>query len=443
MGRHAAPSGILVVSTAVRSSGMIRSVSSTACFNIASSTVAALGGAVVARALGPTLKGDYAAVVSWFGIVLLLGDLGQPAALCYYVARQPRLARGHVATSRAMMIISGSVMLVIGLALAPLLARGQPALVLAYRIVFGGSIVSFVGASYQYALQARDPGRWNLIRVTQPILAFAAICGMWAGHALTLDRTAAALVVTSFLQLAGAYYFCCQARLAPGRASSALARPLAAYGIRQIASLTPYTLNASLDQLLLSQLVPAADLGRYAIAVSITLVPLPVVSAIGFVAFPRLAAQERMTAAGDRLMKLAVVGSASIAAVVLLPVVLLAGWLVPLIFGPLYAGAVPLLWILAPGGVFLACGQVTGDLLRGSRNPTVVAYSQWLAAVATVALLVALLPALGVTAAAVASTVSSGIALAAMTWALWRRPPEIRRHAVLHPDVSQTLSQTL
>jgi O-antigen/teichoic acid export membrane protein len=440
--RHAAPSGISTASTAVRSSGMIRAVSSTACFNIGSSTVSALGGAVLARALGPMLKGDYAAIVAWFGIVLMLGDLGQPAALCYYVARQPRLARDYVATSRAMMIASGSLVLVIGLLLAPLLGRGQPELILAYRIVFGGAIVSFVGASYMYALQARNRARWNVIRVSQPVLGFVAIGGMWAAHALTLDRAAAALVATSFLQLAGAYYSCCRTRLAPGRARAARMRPLLTYGISQIASLTPYTLNASLDQLLLSQLVQAADLGRYAIAVSITLVPLPLVSAIGYVAFPRLAAQKTATAAGDRLMKLAVVGSASIAAVVLLPVVLLAGWLVPLVFGPLYAGAVPLVWILAPGGVFLACGQVTGDLLRGRRNPTVVAYSQWLAAVATVALLVALLPVLGITAAAVASTVSYGIALAAMTRALWRTPPQARRRAVFRPDVPQTLSQT-
>jgi O-antigen/teichoic acid export membrane protein len=429
VGRHAAASPISAASAALRLSGTIRSVSNTACFSIGSSMAAALGGAILARVLGPTLKGEYAAVVAWFGIVLMLGDIGQPAALCFYVARQPRFAREFVATSRMMMVIAGSLVLVIGLSLAPVLGHDQPSLTLAYRIVFGGSIVSFLGASYSYSLQARRPVYWNLSRVSQPVLGLVAICGMWIGHVLTLDRAAGALVATSLLQLSGAYYFCRRVGLAPGRARPSLVRPLASYGLAQIASVTPYALNASLDQLILSQLVPAADLGRYAIAVSITLIPVPVVSAIGSMAFPRLAAREVITAENDRLMKLAVLVSAGVAAVVLIPVALTADWLVPLVFGSQYQAAVPLLWILAPGGVFLACGQVTGDLLRGRKNPVVVAYSQWTAAVVTVALLFLLLPSLGVAGAAVASTVAYGIALLAMVWALWRAPPHIRHHS--------------
>jgi O-antigen/teichoic acid export membrane protein len=96
-----------------------------------------------------------------------------------------------------------------------------------------------------------------------------------------------------------------------------------------------------------------------------------------------------------------------------------------MVFGPAYQGAVPLLWILAPGTVFLACGQVVGDLLRGRNHPLVVAWAQGLAALFTVALLIALLPLVGVVGAAIASTVAYGIALAVMLHSLWRLP----RHA--------------
>jgi O-antigen/teichoic acid export membrane protein len=422
VGRHAAAGRLAAACEPARRSGTIRSVSSTAGVNVGSSAAAAIGGAVLARALGPGLKGDYAAIVAWSGIVLMLGDLGQPAALCYYVARQPRLARGYVATSRAMMLMAGSVAMAAGLALAPLLAHGDPRLTLAYRIVFSGSVFSFASASYSYSLQARNPAYWNAIRMAQPLLSLAAIGTMWAADALTLDRAAMTLVATAFVQLCGAYVLCHRARLAPGRARRALARPLAAYGIAQLASVTPYALNASLDQLILSQLMPAADLGRYSVAVAVTLLPVPVVSAIGSMAFPKLAAREVITAANDRLMRTAVLLSAALAVGILLPAVLVAGWLVPRALGAGYQGAVPLMWILAPGGIFLACGQVAGDLLRGARSPATVAYSQWAAAVATGVLLVVLLPALGVAGAAVASTVAYGIALAAMTWVLWRRP---------------------
>ena len=85
-----------------------------------------------------------------------------------------------------------------------------------------------------------------------------------------------------------------------------------------------------------------------------------------------------------------------------------------------------------PGAVFLACGQVTGDLLRGRRQPAVVAWAQGIAAIFTVALLFALLPLVGVYGAAIASTVSYGVALAVMLRRLSRlsRPP---RHAAKAP----------
>jgi O-antigen/teichoic acid export membrane protein len=85
---------------------------------------------------------------------------------------------------------------------------------------------------------------------------------------------------------------------------------------------------------------------------------------------------------------------------------------------------VPLLWILAPGGIFLACGQVVGDMLRGLGRPGLIAVAQGLAAVGTVILLVVLLPSTGVAAAAIASTVAYGIALAVMIrWLL--QPPRV------------------
>ena len=148
-------------------------------------------------------------------------------------------------------------------------------------------------------------------------------------------------------------------------------RPLSRYGVAQIAAQAPATLNAQLDQLVLSQTVPAADLGRYAIAVSISLLPMPLVSAIGNVAFPHLARQRAVTDTTLRFQRLSVLASAGLAAVMLVPLAAASYWLVPLVFGAAYRGAVPMLWMLTPGSVFLACGQVTGDLLRGRRRPVI------------------------------------------------------------------------
>ena len=120
-----------------------------------------LGGIIVARALGPEMRGDYAAVTAWFGVALMIGGMGQPAALCFHVAHDPGNARGYVATSRAMMLVTGTAALAGGILLAPLLARGNAGLTVAYRIAFATSIVAFVGASYTFSLQARNLRWWN------------------------------------------------------------------------------------------------------------------------------------------------------------------------------------------------------------------------------------------------------------------------------------------
>ncbi len=397
-------------------------IARTACFNTAAAAAAALAGVIIARTVGPTVRGEYAAVMAWFGVLLLLGEMGQGAAVCFYVARDPRRAKGYVATSRAMMTVTGAFALVGGLMLAPVLAHGNPELAGGYRIAFCGSVISFIGTSYTFSLQARSTERWNLVRISQPVLALAVIIVLLRSRLLTLDTAIGTVLVTMTIQLGYAYYWCLRSGLAPGRVRPPLVRPLAKYGLAQLAAVTPTTVNNYLDQLVLSQLVPPADLGRYAIAVSVTMIPVPLVSSIGNVAFPRLAARRTAEADGSRMPLAAAAASAGIAAAVLLPIALSASWLIPAVFGPAYRSAVPLLWILTPGGIFLACGQVVGDLLRGLNRPGLVAVAQGFAAVGTVILLVALLPSMGVAAAAIASTVAYGTSLAVMIRWL-RRPP--------------------
>jgi O-antigen/teichoic acid export membrane protein len=419
---HAAPTRMQGFATTLRRSKVGQAVARTAGFNVASMAASGLGGVVLARALGPTVRGEYAAITAWFGVVLTVGALGQPAALCFYVARYPRRARSYVATSRAMMLATGVFAVVAGMLVAPILAHGNPDVTTGYRITFACSIVAFVGASYTFSLQARDLNQWNVVRLSQPAFSVIAIGVLWKLRLLTLNSALLVLAATMLLQLVWAYRCCLRVRLAPGTTRIKLVQPLAAYGLAQIAALTPATLNAQLDQLVLSQTVPPADLGRYAIAVTLTSLPIPLVSAIGNVAFPRLASQPQMTDATHRLLRLAVLGSAGLSVAILVPLAVAAYWMVPLVFGIGYGGAVPLVWILTPGAVFLACGQVVGDLLRGRNRPIVVAWAQGLAAVFTIGLLIALLPLVGVAGAAIASTVAYGVALAVMLRCLWRLP---------------------
>jgi O-antigen/teichoic acid export membrane protein len=397
-----------------------RQLARTAGCNALSAASAGLGGIIIARALGPEMRGEYAAVMAWFGTALIVGDMGQPAALCFYVASDPGNARGYVATSRAMMLVTGTATLCGGIVLAPVLAHDNAQLTDAYRIAFAASILAFVGASYTFSLQARNLRWWNWVRTSQPVLSLVFFVVLWRLRLLTLTDVLTVLALTMLIQLCWAYRRCRSADLVPGRAEARLVRPLAAYGVSQIAALMPAAINTQLDQLVLSQAVLPAALGRYAIAVSCTVLPIPLVSAVGNVAFPWLASRHRTDSLTDRVQWMGIVGSGCAAAIALVPLDLLAPWLIPHVFGPGYTGAVPLLWILTPAGVLLACNQVTGDILRGRKRPLAVARAEGLAAVFTVILLVALLPVVGVYGAAIASAVAYGIALVMMLSSLRR-----------------------
>ncbi len=201
---------------------------------MAQTIAAGLGGIILARAVGPTVRGEYAAITAWFGLALTVGAIGQPAALCFYVASDPRRARQYVATSRAMMLATGALTLTAGILLAPELSRGSAEVAEGYRIAFAASIMAFVGASYTFSLQARDLDRWNVVRAIQPIFSLVAMAALWSMGLLTLRTALLVLAGTMLIQLIWAYRCCRVAGLAPGHLQASLFRPLWAYGQRRL-----------------------------------------------------------------------------------------------------------------------------------------------------------------------------------------------------------------
>ena len=406
----------------LRRPGIGRSVLETVGYNITMTVAGALSGVIIARAAGPTQRGEYTAVTSWLGFTLMLGELGLPIALTFYVAKDPLRARSYVATARAMMLASCALAMACGLLLAPVLGHGHPGLTTAYRIAFVCLPVSCIADSYTFALMGRALALWNQARVSQPVVAMAAVIVLWRLRMLSLDGALLVLLGSLAVQVGWSYVAGRRVGLVPGRIARDLTRPLAGYGITQIAAMAPASVNAYLDQLVLSVTVRPADLACYSIAVSITLLPAPLVSAFGYVLLPTLAAGKLDPAEAHGVQRKALLVSLGLSSVILVPLALAAPRLVALVFGPAYQAVVPLVWILTPGGIFLACGQMVGNLLRGRNQQVVAARAEGVAVVFTLLLLVALLPVIGVTGAAIASTVPYGISLTLMLRHLRRTP---------------------
>jgi O-antigen/teichoic acid export membrane protein len=405
-----------------------KTVLRTAILNVLMTLCSAITGLVIARVLGPSGRGQYAGVTAWFGIALIVGELGQPAALTFYVASNPGRAADYLATGRRFMIATGLLTATVGWFIAPLLGRDDAVLVDCYRLMFSTCILSFIVASLIFPLQARDLPLWNIARAVQPMSYLLIIIVMDLIVRLTLLGTIVSLVVSVIIQILAATVLCRRVGLYGGAYDSKLARPLVRYGSSQLAASAPTSVNGRLDQLILSTTTSFHNLGIYAVAVSISAIAVPAVSAIGSVMFPRIAARKGEST--HLLEGRAVRASAIVSVCIMLPVCIGAPFLIPILFGAGYGASVRLVWILAVGAVFLGSGQVIGDLLRGRGQPLAVAIGQGIGAALTVALLLLLLPIWGIVGAAVASTLAYALTFAVLLFTLRRSPLRQQPHSL-------------
>lgn len=388
------------------SGGTRRNVLVASAFNIATTVSGGIAGIAIARSVGAGVRGEYAAIMAWFALVLVIGGFGQSSATTFFVARDPDRATDYVAVSRSMMTVSGAATVVVGMLAASRLGAAGAGM-WAYGLMFAACSAALVGVSYVSALQGSSIGRWNIARISQPVCYLIAIVLLHATSHLNLVTALAVLFMTMTAQAVLAYILCVRSQLAGGRPSLRLAGPMARYGAGQLAATIPVVLIYRLDQLVLSLTVDTVELGNYAVAASLTALAVPITAGLGYVAFPRIAAQRARQQSTAQLERRAVGVTACIGLCLMLVVAALAPRLVPAVFGAGYGDAAVLVMILAPGGVFLACQQVCADVLRGHGRPFAVARAQSVAAAFMILLLCVLLPVLGARGAAVASSAAT------------------------------------
>jgi O-antigen/teichoic acid export membrane protein len=82
----------------------LRSVGRTAGFNLAGTAVSAITGVMLARWLGPSGRGDYAAVTSYFGLALVFFELGLGSSVVFHVSKFKQAHADFVWTAAGLFI---------------------------------------------------------------------------------------------------------------------------------------------------------------------------------------------------------------------------------------------------------------------------------------------------------------------------------------------------
>ncbi|WP_255574178.1 lipopolysaccharide biosynthesis protein [Cryobacterium sp. TMT2-23] len=363
------------------------------------STVA---GIVVARSMGAEGRGYYAAIMAWFALAQVVGEVGQSGAVTYWVARDPDRGRHYVASSRVIMLAAGAVVSVAGFFGSYVLAQGNEAVTLAYQIAFLGCFLNSLCAATVYGLQSLSIKRWNIVRIVQPLAYLIVVGALSLFGVLNIVSLSVALIASIAIQFAAAMLQAGAVGLSAGSSGRLILRDLTRYGVAYAGSSVPATVSSQFDRLVLSRIAQPAQLGEYAVASTVAGLVFPFSTAVASVAFPRSAGAQVGESQRRDIERRAVLGTTLISGVLALIIGLAGAPLIPIVFGPSFGGAVGLVWWIMPSILFRSVSQVLGALLRGRDRPGLVTYGQVCGLAAGALVIVPLTAWMGIRGAAVA-----------------------------------------
>lgn len=405
--------------------------------NVAARVVAlasvALCTLLVARAGGAAGVGIYALLRVLPGLAGVVISCGLPGAVAYFLAGPARDDRRLATTIVAMTVVSGAAGTVAWMAVIPVaggrLFSGLSTVLVAYA---GATVLTqlIVATAKSCAQGTGDMRGANLVIVNEELMFLPAYAALWGAGVTGNAALVAALLAADVLTFAWALArlrrrgFFRDAR----RPSPALARRIAAYGLRAQVGGIMTLLNLRLDFILLSVMAGPAVLGVYAIASKFAeLVKVPGM-ALTYVLYPKYSRDGQAQAAADARRLLPRAGLPLAAAIV--PLWAVCGWLVPALYGAEFHRAVLPARIILVGLVLEGVAGVLSAYLYGIGRPGLNSWAMGAGLAVTVALDLLLIPPFGSTGAAVASASAylvSSLALVACFRMVQRpRPPRPR-----------------
>jgi O-antigen/teichoic acid export membrane protein len=186
------------------------------------------------------------------------------------------------------------------------------------------------------------------------------------------------------------------------RFDAGLARRMLGFGVKSHSGIVTAMMNERLDQLVISVFLAPIQLGLYATAATLSSPINLIGSSIATAAFPTLARLETAEARRDAVrgfIRLTVGASAAI----VIPMMIFTGPIISFFFKDVYLDATSATRVLLVAAVALSMNRAMGACVKALDRPLDSGIAEMLGLTVTVVSLAALLPALGIMGAAVAS----------------------------------------
>lgn len=362
-------------------------------------------GVVSARLLSPDGRGAVGAIAGWVIVVTVLSSLGVREGMSWIEAKSSELAP-QVLTISVVAVFATSAL---GIAVAELLIpwgfAAQSDEVVRYAQIFILWVLPY-SACYAFTTLFGARQRFSVVtamRVGQPLIYAIALTGLWmAGEADVVSVLIAQ--VTSFLIPALLAFSSLYRQSGMARFDRDIARRGVAYGIKAFGSTLGFLANSRLDLMILPAIVISSEIGLYVVAVSAGSMIVGLFGSLRVVVFPAAARIGGTEAVIVTQRAIRVVFAA--AACTALALGLLASFLVELLYGSEFAGAVTPLRLLLPGVTCWAVAQITVSGLKGIGRPTGASVAQFSGVAVTIVGLALLLSPYGIRGAAITSSAS-------------------------------------
>ncbi len=379
--------------------------------------IAFFTGPILAQALGVDGRGAVAAASGPFALVTTIATFGVPEAVSYAVARHGHLARAAAGRGVLLLLGAGLLATLAVILAAPFLSGGKPAVA---QLIFIASI-AIVPTLLVGILRgvASAQARWRLVsleRIISATLRLLVLVPFWLTHSLT--PLIAVISVAAVPVLGGLAYVRVLGRRSREPVvvvDEARLLGLASYGSRIWLGSLSGILLSRLDQTLMTPLSGTYQLGLYVVAVSISELPLIVNAAVRDVTF----VSDATESVDSRLS-----ASARISAFVCLIAGVVIGvsmmWLLPLLFGASFTGAIPVTAILLAAVILGTPGSIAGAGLSGRGRPGLRSASLIIASAVNIVLLIVLTPPFGAIGAALSTLVGNLLASNLNLFFLWR-----------------------
>lgn len=396
-------------------SRLARSATITLTARLAALALGFVSAIILARALGPAGRGQYALIALIPALIQFAGGFGLDQATTYLVARRREqtaaigLTLASAAALLGLLLVAFYAVLDRIPAYADYLsaARVQPRLVWVLVALLPISLPTSVMSGAILGLERFRS--YNLVTLVWPVVNL----GLLFGLVVILNQGVGGAVLAS----AGASVFALVAAaaalfyLAPGRRrwDSAVVKEACSYGARAHTANLAWFIHYRADMLLVGYMAGPAALGFYAVAVGLAEKLYLAPSAVGTVIFPRVAATNPGEA--RRLTPRAVRHSLWLTLAMALTIAAIARPLVRGLFGASFVPAAVPLWLLLPGVVSLAMGRVLSADLNGRGLPGDVARANASMAVLNLLLNLWWIPLWGIAGAALATSISYSAAV--------------------------------